>query len=108
MVKLKLSEVTRVSTDRHSVVRCNKRRDGDLHKVALEELLQPLLSCRVGQVTDVEAAAISRAGGVGIGRLLGDGGVGQSGSHVSDGSVSGLVLLGRHFGEIELIDRGSV
>lgn len=70
----------------------------NLHKVALEELLQPLLSCRVGQITDVEAATLSRAGGTGIGRLVRDGGVGQSGSHVVDGSVSGLILLGRHFG----------
>lgn len=68
-----------------------------LHKVALEELLQPLLSCRICQVADVEAAALSRAGGSGIGRLVSNGGVGQSGSHVVDGSVSGLVLLGRHF-----------
>jgi hypothetical protein len=75
------------------------RQDGDSHKVALEELLQPLLGCRVGQVSDVEAATLSGAGGVGIGWLLGDGSVGQSGSHVVDGGVSGLVLLGgRHFG----------
>lgn len=71
----------------------------DLHKVTLEELLQPLLGCRVGQVSDVEAATLSRAGGGGIGWLLSNGSVGQSGSHVVDGGVSGLVLLGgRHFG----------
>lgn len=69
----------------------------DLHKVALEEFLQPLLGCRVGQVADVEAAALSRAGGRGIGRLVVNGSVGQSGSDVVDGSVGGLVLLcGRH------------
>lgn len=73
--------------------KCSK----DLHKVALEEFLQPLLGCRVGQVANVEAAALSRAGGRGIGRLVGDGSVGQSGSDVVDSSVSGLVLLGgRH------------
>lgn len=71
----------------------------DLHKVALEELLQPLLGCRVGQVSDVEAATLSRAGGRGIGRLLSNGSVGQSGGHVIDGGVSSVVLLGgRHFG----------
>lgn len=65
------------------------------HEVALEELLQPLLGCRVGQVADVEAAAISRAGG--IGWLVGDGGGGQSGGHIVDGSVSGVGgLLSRH------------
>lgn len=68
-----------------------------LHKVALEELLQPLLSCRICQVADVETAALSRAGGSGIGRLVSNAGVGQSGSHVVDGSVSGVVLLSRHF-----------
>lgn len=68
-----------------------------LHEVALEELLQPLLRCRICQIADVEAAALRRAGRSGIGRLVSNSGVGQSGSHVVDGSVSGLVLLGRHF-----------
>lgn len=69
-----------------------------LHEVAVKELLQPLLGCRIGQVTNVKAAALSRAGGSGIGGLVSDGGIGQSVSHVVDSSVSGLVLLSRHVG----------
>lgn len=75
-------------------LRCRQEMD-DLHEVALKELLQPLLGCRVGQVADVKTAAISRAGG--IGGLVRDGGSGQSGGHIVDGSVSGVGgLLSRH------------
>lgn len=68
----------------------------DLHKVALEEFLQLPLSCRVREVANVEAAALSGAGSVGLGLgglvivLASKRGVGQSVSDVVDGLGSFL------------------
>ena len=76
----------------------------NLHKIALEEVLQLPLSCRIGQVSDVEAAALSSAGRGGfvsgrlvIGRLVADGGIAQSVCDVINGSIQiGGGVDGRH------------
>lgn len=75
----------------------------DLHKVTLEELLQLPLSCRVGQVADVETASLSSAGEDGIvvggrliGGLIGDRGIAQSVGNVIDG-FGNLLDGSRHF-----------
>jgi len=75
--------------------------DDHLHKVALEEALQLLLGCRVGKVSDVQAATFRGTGkdSVIVGGLVvslaSDGGIGQSVSNVIDG-VSNFVHDGRH------------
>lgn len=72
-----------------------------LHKVALEEFLQLLLLCRVGQVADVESPALGGAredGSIGLVVGLGNAGIGQSVGNVIDGGVGGLLHVGsRHF-----------
>jgi hypothetical protein len=76
----------------------------NLHKIALEEVLQLPLSCRIGQVANVEATALSSAGrgglvggGLVIGRLVADGGIAQSFCDVINGSIQiGGGVDGRH------------
>ena len=75
----------------------------DSHKVALEEILQLPLGCRIGEVADVQAATFGGAGENGVvGRLVvlvRDRGIGQSVGNVIDGSgrgVSNLLHGGRH------------
>ncbi len=75
----------------------------DSHKVALEEILQLPLGCRIGKVADVQAATFGGAGKNGvIGRLVvlvRDRGIGQSVGNVIDGSgrgVSNFLHGGRH------------
>ena len=82
------------------------KRRGNSHKIALEEVLQLPLSCRIGQVADVEAAALSSAGRGGLvgGRLvigrLADRGIAQSVCDVINGSIQvvGGVGGGSHDG----------
>lgn len=86
-----------------------KVRDGEhSHKVALEELLQFPLGCRIGQVADVQTTALSGAGEdgivvgggrLGIGGLVVDRGVAQRVGDVVDsvGDLLGNLLHGgRH------------
>jgi hypothetical protein len=92
---------------RNSGTKMELKRRVNLHKIALEEVLQLPLSCRIGQVANVEAAALSSAGRGGlvggrlvIGRLVADGGIAQSVCDVINGSVHiGVVGVGgRHVG----------
>ena len=81
----------------------------DLHKIALEEILQLPLSCRVGQVANVETATL---GGAGRGSLIGggliiDGGIAQSVGNVIDGGLRDLLHGGgsRHDDGFEVDER---
>lgn len=73
----------------------------DLHEVALEELFQLPLGCRVGEVADVQAAALGGTGMDGIFGLVlaGEGGVAHGVGNVGDGiggSVSNLLHSAGH------------
>jgi len=85
-----------------------KKVDGNLHKVALEEVFQLPLCCRIGKVADVQAATFGGAGKDSIvvgSRLIVSGlasqrGIGQSVGDVVDGggsSVGNFLHDGRHF-----------
>ena len=75
----------------------------NLHKVALEEVLQLPLGCRVGQVADVEAATLGSGSEDGIAGLVFDldRSIVQRGGNVGDGGIRALVLHGgRHVDEV--------
>ena len=108
--KLWLQELDEGSTDACLCSRSRGLKEQNSHKIALEEVLQLCLGCRIGQVANVQAAAFSSAGG---GSLVGgslvvsrgaDCGVAQSGGNVVDGGIGGGSLVGgrggssRHFG----------
>ena len=78
----------------------------NLHKIALEEFFQLPLGCRVGEVADVETAAL---GGTGLDGILGiilasEGGIAQSIGNVVDSSVRNLLRSRGHF--IETVGGG--
>jgi len=84
------------------------KEDENLHKVALEEVLQLPLRCRIGQVADVQAATLGGTGMVGglvvssrlvLVGLARDRSVGQSIGNVVDGGGGGvgdLLHVGGH------------
>ena len=78
------------------------------HKIALEEVLQLSLGCRIGQVADVEAAALGSAGRGGLvgGGLVIEGGIAQSVGNVINGGLGDLLHRGgsRHDDGIESVD----
>lgn len=88
--------------DGQAPVDCASRqgRSSNIHKVVLEKVLQLSLSCRVGQVANVQTAALC---GGGRGSLVGgglviEGGVAQSVGNVIDGGIRSLLHVGsRHF-----------
>lgn len=78
----------------------------NLHKVSLEEFLELPFGGSVGEIADVESAALGSAGKVGVvGLFVGlasDVGAGQSGGHVVNGSVRNFVISrGRHVGRAD-------
>lgn len=72
----------------------------NLHKIVLEKVLQLSLSCRVGQVANVQTTALCsrRRGSLVGGGLVIDRGVAQSVGNVIDSGISSLLHVGsRHF-----------
>lgn len=75
----------------------------NLHKVALEELLQLPLSCRVGKVADVQTATFSGTGMdsvLGLVLVAGEVGIAQSVGNIVDGigsCVSNFLHGAGHF-----------
>lgn len=80
------------------------------HKIALEEVLQLLLSCRIGQVANVETASLGSAGRGSLvgGGLVIDGGIAQSVGNVINGGLGDLLHRGgsRHGDERFGVDGG--
>lgn len=80
------------------------RASDDLHKVSLEEFLQFPLTCRIGQIANVESTALGSAGEdsiiirgrLGLVGLFVDGGIAQSIGNVMNGVID-LLHSGRHF-----------